>query len=187
MVFKLLSLFPSLWTLDRSRPVRPVDQLYAAMVDQARAPGFYTDFGVADTVDGRFELLSLHAYLLMRRLRDGGDPGFSQALFDLMFQDMDDSLRELGVGDTRIPKKVRALAEDFFGRVTAFDTAFAAEDPEAALAHALSRNVFDADDAPGAPGLAAYVTAATTALATQSVDQIEAGAVSFPPVPLTED
>src|SRR5690242_9073061 len=98
----------------RHIPEATVRALYGAIVAQARAPAFYMNYGVPDTLDGRFELLVLHAFLYFRRLKrepaaEAGEAG--QAVFDLMFLDMDRSLRELGVGDLSVPKKIKRMAQ----------------------------------------------------------------------------
>ncbi len=97
--------------------------LYERVVAQARQPGFYRDGGVPDTVDGRFELIALHAFLVLHRLKtDTGDTEeLGQALFDVMFQDMDQSLRELGAGDMGVGPRVKRMAQGLFGRIAAYE------------------------------------------------------------------
>ncbi|TRO94513.1 ubiquinol-cytochrome C chaperone [Glycocaulis profundi] len=118
-------------------------RLYDQTVAAARRPGFYGDGGVEDSVDGRFDLIVLHASLVMRRLREGGEAGqgAAQALFDRMFDDMDAALREMGVGDTSVGKKIKKMAEAFYGRASAYDTALKSGSRDA-LKAALWRNVF---------------------------------------------
>ena len=96
-----------------------VYQLYSQIVAQARVVDFYTIQGVADTANGRFDLIALHAYIVMRRLKDIGEEGsqLSQDLFDIMFADMDKNIREMGVGDLSVGKKIKALAKSFYGRI----------------------------------------------------------------------
>ncbi len=108
------------------------------IVTQAREPLFYRDLGVPDTVNGRFDLLVLHLWMVLRRLRPAPDGvGLSQALFDRFCDDMDANLREMGVGDLTVPKRMQAFGEAFYGRVAAYDVALAAgEEP---LAQALAR------------------------------------------------
>lgn len=100
--------------------------MYAAAVEQARRPAFYTDLGVADSANGRFELYSLHVILLLRRLKADGEraAGASQALFDTYIGDLDVALREQGVGDLSMAKTMRKLGEAFWGRVRSYDEAF---------------------------------------------------------------
>ncbi len=113
----------------RGRQERAGFRLYAAAVAAARDPFLYRSLGVADTVDGRFDLVCLHAYLLVRRLQREAEPGpaLAQAVFDAMFSDMDVSLREMGVGDLSVGRRVRAMWEAFNGRVLAYEAAQAAD------------------------------------------------------------
>ena len=167
--------------------------LYAAAVEQARSPRLYADFGAPDTVEGRFEQVALHVYLVLRRLKGGAPDAeagpdakrVSQKLFDVMFQNMDDSLRELGVGDLSIGKKVRKLAENFYGRVAAYEDALKDDAPEDALARALGRNIFGDEAAPAAARLAGYVREAAAAMEAQPAARIAGGVVRFPE-PLVE-
>lgn len=117
--------------------------LYSAIVTQARQVVFYTDYGVPDTVDGRFDLIVLHAHILFDRLKDGtaDEEILSQAIFDLMFADMDQNLREMGVGDIGVAKRVKAMVEAFFGRATAYADALKQPDDHD-LSSALKRNLF---------------------------------------------
>jgi len=135
-------------------------RLYRAAVDQARNETFYTDYGVADSIDGRFDLIILHVILLIRRLRRDGERGatVAQALFDATFADMDRSLREMGVGDLGVGRRVKAMATAFFGRAQAYEEALEDADPSH-LTKALRRNIFDtAPDQPKtAVALADYV------------------------------
>lgn len=163
------------------------EALYGKAVEQARLEPFYTAFGVPDTVEGRFEMVALHVYLLMRRLKGDGAADIknakdvSQCLFDAMFQNMDDSLREMGVGDLVVGKKIRTLAENFYGRLGAYEAAFGAEDTHAALAQALGRNVYEDEAAPLAPPLAGYVQEAERNLAAQPISRVAGGIALFPP------
>jgi cytochrome b pre-mRNA-processing protein 3 len=158
----------------RRRQERMAFALYGVAVQAARRPILYlpppSGFGVADTLDGRFDLVALHVALLIRRLQAQPEPGpaLAQAVFDAMFVDMDRALREMGVGDLSVPKKVRAMWEALHGRAMAYEAALAAAD-RAALAAALARNVWRgtpaAEDAP--VRLAAYVETVDRALAAQ--------------------
>ena len=127
-------------------------KLYARMVEQARLPYFYTQMSVADTLEGRFDLLSLHVGLLVRRL---GTCDLTQALVDLMFADMDVNLRESGVSDLAIGRKVRKLAEAFYGRLHAYAKALDEDDSDE-LVRALCRNLYGRDGEPAAGPMAAY-------------------------------
>lgn len=145
--------------LGRSRYERTGFRLYGAAVAAARQPGFYATQGVPDTLDGRFDLIGLHVFLLIERARADPPPGprLAQAIFDAMFSDMDHNLRELGVGDLSVGKRMRAMWEAFHGRSAAYAAAIAA--PAPALEEALARNIWRGEPpAPGAAGaLAEYV------------------------------
>jgi cytochrome b pre-mRNA-processing protein 3 len=133
------------------------------IVAQARQPAFYASFGVPDTVDGRFDMLLLHLWMVLRRLRriQGGNE-LSQMLFDHFCADIDGNLREMGVGDLTVPKRMQKFGEAFYGRSIAYDAALDAGD--VALAQALCKNILDGGDAAQARRLAAYVDAALAAL-----------------------
>src|ERR1700761_7185203 len=108
----------------RLAPVGTIEAIYGMIVTRAREPIFYRDLGVPDTVNGRFDLLLLHLWLLLRRLRAiASAKDLSQALFDRFCEDMDDNLREMGVGDQTVPKRMRAFGEAFYGRTRAYDQA----------------------------------------------------------------
>ena len=153
------------------------------MVEQARTPGFYADFGVADHLEGRFDLLVLHLHLVIRRLSASEDPAarrMSQALFDTFFHDMDRTLRAMGVGDMSVGKKVKDMVRAYYGRCAAYEEALAGEGD---LTAAIARNVYQgAADAPHAPALAAYVQRARERIDALPVAELMRGAVSFPPV-----
>lgn len=153
--------------------------LYGAIVAQARQPAFYTDFGVADSLDGRFDMVVLHVVLATRRLK-GGASAEQQALFDLFISDMDRSLREMGVGDLTVPKRMKVMAAAFYGRLEAYGAALDARDG-AGLAAAIGRNLFP-DGAVGvAPAaLAAYALAAEDALAAAPLEAVLEGRLAFP-------
>ena len=135
----------------RSSQDRTIRDLYGAIVAQARSPAFYSDYGVPDTVQGRFDLIVLHLVLLLRRLgrsdrrRASRAGGLGQKLFDVFCRDLDGNLREMGVGDLAVPKRMRRFGEAFYGRQAAYGAAFAAAD-DRELEKALARNIFpDAD------------------------------------------
>jgi cytochrome b pre-mRNA-processing protein 3 len=162
------------------RPNPHVDSmacLYGTIVAQARGEVFYRDFGVPDTVNGRFEMVVLHTVLVLRRL----DAKEAQALFDLFCRDMDDNLREIGVGDLGVPRQMRRIGEAFYGRRAAYEAALAAPDAEALVA-ALARNVYGADRPlrAGPRRLADYVTALVRALAAADGTALRRGECQFP-------
>jgi len=153
--------------------------LYEGIVAAARRPFFYADLAVPDTVDGRFDMISLHLFLVLQRLRGEGQEAedFRQRLTDTFFADMDRSLREMGVGDLSVGKKVRKMSEVFYGRVKAYSTALG---EGKGLAEALGRNVYA--DVPGADAgrLEAWVMAAVDGLKAQRPADLMSGKVIFP-------
>lgn len=162
-------------------------ELYARLVEQGRRPAFYACCGVPDTVDGRFDMIVLHVFLVLRRLKAEGRAGreAGQALFDVMFDDMDRSLREMGVGDFDVGKRVKAMARSFYGRLAAYEEALTSDD--AVLEAALRRNLFGTVEPAGAhlAALAGYMRCEATALEAQKGGDIIEGRVSFgaPPEP----
>lgn len=160
---------------------RQAHELYVSIAEAARRPGFYAKLSAPDTTEGRYDILSLHMILVLRRLKAERDSTakYAQLLFDIMFRDVDDSLREMGVGDLRVGKKVREYAEAFFGRALAYEEAL---DGQSDLNEALARNVYGDLETPHAPGLAAYVRRADDALKAQDIAAIMAGKISFPDV-----
>jgi cytochrome b pre-mRNA-processing protein 3 len=168
--------------LFRPRPALAAGRaLYARVVEQARTPAFYEALGVPDTVEGRFELYSLHVLLLVDRLRgEGAQAGeVSQSLFDTYLKGLDHALRELGVGDLSVGRKMRKLGEAFYGRGKSYDAALAALPDVAPLEAFLGRTVYaEADTAP-AGELAAYVTRQRRALAAQPLAGLLAGEVGW--------
>jgi cytochrome b pre-mRNA-processing protein 3 len=142
--------------------------------------------GVPDTVNGRFDLLLLHLWLLLRRLRTVAQGGaeLSQALFDRFCEDMDDNLREMGVGDQTVPKRMRAFGEAFYGRVQAYDQA--AETGAEALAQAICKNILNGAGFDLAQRLAAYAMAADADLGQTADPALLRGAFRFP-APHRED
>jgi cytochrome b pre-mRNA-processing protein 3 len=159
-----------------------IASLYGTIVAQARAPAFYQNCRVPDTVNGRLEMIILHAVLLLARLEreDEPDRRLGQEVFDAFCRDMDASLREMGVGDLAVPRRMRGIGEAFYGCQAAYRAALAAPD-DAALAGALARNVFaGASAADDGERLAAYVRRAVRELAAQDADAIRGGRVVFP-------
>ena len=157
--------------------------LYGVIVAQARKPAFYREFGVPDTANGRLEMIILHAVLVLSRLEAEGGPvrSLGQALFDHFCADIDANLREMGVGDMAVPRKMKAIAEAFYGRKRAYDAALAAPGLDQ-LAAALARNIHagEAADRAGAARLAAYVRAAVATLAAIDGAALRRGAIAFP-------
>jgi len=165
----------------RRNPTRNAAELaYARIVEQARRPAFFTEYGVPDTLDGRFELICLHAFLYLRRLK--GEPDatvLGQQFFDTMFADFDRSLREIGTGDLSVGRQVQRMAEAFYGRVRAYEDGLALEG--AALAAALERNLYGtvptAADRP--ERMAIYVRREAERLAGATPATLLSGAIGF--------
>lgn len=158
----------------------PVYAVYNAIVAQSRQPRFYAEWQVPDTVTGRFDMISLHMALLFRRLRaeTGEQKDFSQAVFDLFFKDMDRSLREMGVGDLGVPKRIQKMGNIFFGLLASMNEAMDRAD-QAALQDVLSRNIFDGATGPHVAAMAAYLLAEDTVLTSQNATAITGGALHF--------
>ena len=156
--------------------------LYGHIVAQARQRNFYLA-GVPDTVQGRFEMIALHICLVLYRLKQEGEQGadLAQDLFDLMFQDMDRNLRELGTGDLAVGKRIKALAQGFYGRIAAYEQGLLAGAAGDHLEQALARNVFPGGDVRAAllTGLATYLRCEADALAMQPYGELSAGRISF--------
>ena len=155
-------------------------RLYAAVVEQSRQPAFYATWGVPDSREGRLEMLNLHAMLAMRRLRGEDQEGraVAQALFDLMFLDLDRHLREWGVGDLSVGKHVKQLAQSFFARAAALDPLLDAGDAPG-IAEVLRRNVYGDAPAPRVAELAAYLLLQERQLAAGDGPALVAGRVAF--------
>ena len=156
-----------------------IEAIYGMIVTQAREPLFYRDLAVSDTVNGRFDLLILHLWIVLRRLRPmEGGAELAQALFDRFCEDMDANLREMGVGDLTVPKRMQAFGEAFYGRATAYDLALAEGHDQ--LSQALCKNVLDGAQAENARRLSAYVETAVAELSARDDMALLAGAWTFP-------
>lgn len=164
---------------ERRQREQAAADLYLSAVEQARQPVYYTAFGVPDTLEGRYDMIILHVWMVVRRLTRGGAEPVAQALVELMFADMDRNLREMGVTDLRVGKRVLNMAEAFYGRAGAYDRALAADGD--ALVAAVERNVFQSGKTgEGNPAaLAAHVRDQVAALDTQDGAAVAAGRVSF--------
>ena len=167
-------------------------EVYRELVNQARTPAFYREFGVPDTPEGRFEMVGLHVALAWRRLRVEGAAGnaLGQDLCDLMFADMDESLRRIGIGDLSVGKHVRRLAGQFYARLKALDEAFAGA-PAGSLRAMLRTNVYHGGPSPSErqlDALAGYLVAADEALRAHSAASLLAGQLRLvpPQVPMGE-
>jgi cytochrome b pre-mRNA-processing protein 3 len=167
--------------IQRRRRKKAAGELYEAVVAQARQPVFYSGLGVPDTIDGRFDLIALHAILLVRRLKAGGDDArhVAREIVDTMFEDLDRSLRELGVSDQGLPRRMRAMAEGFLGRMVAYEEALGGD--IAGLVGALRRNVYGTVeiDEQRIAKLTSYVGSQVAALDRQAEADLLAGKVAF--------
>lgn len=173
-------------------------KLYAQIVAQARQRVFYSDFGVPDSLDGRFNMIVLHNFLVFNRLQNSNEAGkaLSQEIFDLYRLDMDHSLRELGVGDTTVPKRMKKMMQVFYGRSDAYKSALDSDEPLAQLTDALFRNILsynevlfatESEEQPTeqmeqsvARPMATYVIACVDLLKSQDDAAILAGSLPFP-------
>jgi cytochrome b pre-mRNA-processing protein 3 len=165
-----------------------IEALHAAIVAAARAVVFYRDAGIPDTLEGRFDLLTLHLCLVARALRAEPAPGpdMAQDLIDCAFRHFDANLREAGVGDITVPKRMKLLASAFLGRSTAYDEALRQKD-RAALAAALRRNVYGTATPPdyALEAVTAYVEASAAAFAASPLAQKQAEDLPWPEMSLS--
>ena len=171
-----------------------VDSVYSGLVEVARAPVLFETLGIPDTVMGRFEALSLHVFLFLRRCR-GEAPlePVVQDLVDRVVVDLESSIRELGVGDPSVPKRMRKLTGILYERIAAYDAAFDSEDKQSALASALAPRAFATEekprrnapmpiDLPDAGPLAAHVLKVAATFAAVPAEAILAGRFNPEPV-----
>ena len=173
--------------LFRPNPIRgAAGDIYRSLVGQSRNPKFYTSGGVADTLDGRFDLVTLHVALVIARLK-GADPPLtvlSQALFDEMVGNFDVGLREAGVGDTGVGKRMKKLVQAFFGRAKAYEDAVTRPD-DGSLVEVLERNLFRSSEAESLDGcvrtMAEYVHSQYAHLLAQKDQDLVAGRINFQP------
>ena len=154
---------------------RLAERLNDAVLWRAREPVFFVKFGVADTLDGRFDLVALHAWLVLDRLAGVQNPSLSQSFVDRVFSGFEGALRELGVSDIGMVKRMKALTEAFYGRIKAYEG-----QDEAGMQAALSRNLYRGEAAQGAGAMAAYVFSAKAKLA--ACDPLD-GTLDFGPLP----
>lgn len=162
-----------------------VEALHLRINEASRAPGLYTHLGVPDTVEGRFECLTLHVIMVLRRMNQLPAPAadIAQDLVNAVFLQLDSSLRELGVGDFGVPKRMKKLGAAFYGRAAGYDGALDARD-EDGLKAALARNVIGTETPEAAAGLARYVLISVDLLDARDLDQIVSHGPGFPS-PLT--
>ena len=191
-VTDLLTAKPSLSTLPvrssaavifssgRSATREAADLAFPNVVEQARQPVFFGENGVPDTLDGRFELVCLHGFLYLHRLKSERPQAnrLCQAFFDRMFADFDRALREMGAGDLGVGKQVKRMAQAFYGRIRAYEEGLAGDD--SALGAALARNLFGTvSEPPPLRAMAAYMRDTALRLDRQSAAELLAGRISF--------
>jgi cytochrome b pre-mRNA-processing protein 3 len=171
--------FPALFR--KSSESGPAASLYDTVVAQSRHPAFFQNLGVPDTVDGRFDMIAMHAFLLLRRLKSPATEAgnLPQVFFDTMFGDMDRSLREMGAGDLGVGRRVKGMATSFYGRIAAYERGLA--DPTDALEQALARNLYGTVEGDTAQihAMADYMRREARALDRQSGADLLAGRVVF--------
>ena len=160
--------------------------LYRQIVEQARQQVFYRDLGVPDNLDGRFELIALHAFLILHRLKQDHPQGaeLSQSLHDLFFADMDQSLREMGAGDIGVGKRIKRMVQGFHGRVRAYDDGLGGDSGQ--LEDALRRNLYGTVGArePWIEKMAGYTRAQSHALERMGFVELVDGKSAFAGTPL---
>ncbi|KAB2943641.1 ubiquinol-cytochrome C chaperone family protein [Hyphomicrobium sp.] len=167
----------------RSEMRRKAGEIYGVIVTRARCPEFYSEMGVLDTPSGRYEMVVLHLFLVLERLRTATDPSspIPRLLVEAFVSDMDDSLRELGTGDLAVPKKVRRAADGLLARSMAYRAALETGN-ERDLAKALAAHVYDGAESAQARSLAQYMREALGSLAAMEAVQILDGSLGFPKV-----
>ncbi len=158
--------------------------IYGAVATQARHPSFYLAYEVPDSVDGRFEMVALHAYLLFRRLKGQGEgiDRLMQATYDVMFREMDLALREMGAADLGVGKRIKHMAESLNGRIQSYDKGVAAGDDRKTLMDALRRNLYGTvqPSAGAVERMARYLEATNTAFDQQQIQEMTTGRLVFP-------
>lgn len=174
-------MFQRLFRHDRETNRAVTEGLYAGIVAAARQPALYAQWGVADTPLGRFEMITLHMVLTLRRMRgEAALRDIAQEITDHFFLEVDHSLRELGIGDVGVPKRMKRLAKMFYGRAAAYSQALDGNDL-VAMAAALSRDVWPAGAGKAEPvALATYSLRAASLLGDQTVENLRAGRIIFP-------
>lgn len=160
---------------------QPAKAVYAQILDAAREPEFYSDYSVPDTFDGRFDLLLLHVFCVLNRMLEQGEEAaeaFNQALFDVTFADMDQTLREMGIGDMGVPKHQRRMMKGFNGRMHAYQQALADDSLDQALRKNLYGTVKDLDDTT-LKNMVDKTQEIMSALSAQNIEEIMTGNIYF--------
>ncbi len=171
------------WLRSRSRPGVTASGLYGSIVTQARLPKFYAVEGVPDTMEGRFGVIAVHMFLVLDRIRQQGTDGdeVARALLETFMTDMDDNMREIGIGDVGVPRWVKKAAAALHEQVEAYTSAMSASN-DTALKLALTTYIMMGDERHDVSGLAHYVRRVAVSLAPQTWSEIGAGRITFPTI-----
>ncbi len=155
----------------------PAHQAYVSLVTQARQPVFYQEYGVADTLDGRFDVIVLHMFLLTKRL-ENKKLEFLRAIWEAFFSDMDRSLREMGASDTGIGKRIKKMAQAFYGRISSYEATL---DTESEFKESLKRNLYRNMEATDLQldSITRYVKRNLQNLQTQDLEYLIKGELNF--------
>lgn len=157
--------------------------IYASLHEQARSSWFFDEAGVPNTLDGRFELLVLHVFLWIDRMKkeDNYDLAYeavTEQLLEVMFDDLDAGLREVGVGDTGVPRRIKAMAEALYGRIEAYEDALSSKQ---AVHVALQRNVYNGEgDESDINRLQLYLGYISDALTQRPPERLAEGTLQLP-------
>lgn len=165
----------------RKTEMAAAKRLYARIMEQSRLPVFYAEGGVPDTLDGRFDMVALHLILVLRCLKAKEAQQFSQTVFDIFISDMDESFREIGVGDMTIGKRMKQMSHAFYGRVKAYEDGLKADDDEM-LSQALHRNLYRGAgeiDPAALEAMTGYIRLTAAQLESESLEDLMAGRLTF--------
>lgn len=176
------------FSMNRRAEREAASSIYAAALAAARRPPFYLHFGVPDTLQGRFEMVTLHLFAVLHRLMHdpGDDPELARRVSETFVDDMDGAFREMGVGDLSVPKRMRTLYGAFAGRMSAYQRALGGDEVDA-LTAAIARNVFpDTDEPAHASALAAYLGSAVKAMQQADMARLRSGELPFPVLAATK-
>ena len=157
------------------------NRLYLAIVNQSRHPDFYENYGVADTLEGRFDMIVIHAFLVLHRFKTDHDKTekIAQVMFDLMFADFDRSLREMGIGDVGVSVRIKKMVEAFYGRIQAYEEGL--DKTDGTLETALTRNLYHGQKPTvhQVAAMADYIRVQIPALADQPIDDLLEAKLEF--------
>lgn len=175
---------------NRAEKKRTAQQFYGSIVAQARREEFYRCWHVPDTINGRFDMIVLHLFLVLRRLHQEGEDGTQagRLIIEAFFSDMDNSVREQGAGDLAVPKHVRKMADAFYGRLLSYKKSEESGDRKM-LVEALKRNFFpdlaggeNGQETQTAEAIARYMQDAKESLRNMSFERLRTGPIAFPKI-----